>query len=281
MKLNLIFLLVLSPITLSAQNLIFNPGFDMTPWDTGWVITKGGDVSRPKASEDTTTYVSSPNCCFLLALGGRNASYSSISITQTIFPPVINCTCHVFLKYAVGSAYDPPGGAGISFSININNKWITELEEYNLGTDSTKNWIKWEKFYTITDTIKGISFDAGASSQVMNGAGGMALLFIDDVHISGTKIAVEESTFHPLIPNPGVSAFPNPFTSSTTIKLSTLNSQLPTFSIYDISGKLLNSINSTNSINSSNFITIGQNLQPGIYFLSVNKSKPIKIIKLK
>lgn len=69
--------------------------------------------------------------------------------------------------------------------------------------------------------------------------------------------------------------FPNPFTTATTIQLSSasggLNSQLSTLSIFDLSGKL---------VETTNKMIIGKNLKAGVYFVKLGNSKPIKLIKL-
>lgn len=95
MKRLIIFAGIFVPMYVSAQNIIFNPGFDMVPWDTGWVDTVVGFYC---VKADTTSFLSPPNSCCLWAWGGGGSCYYWAKTTQTIYPPATNCTCRVFFE---------------------------------------------------------------------------------------------------------------------------------------------------------------------------------------
>ncbi|MDD2890139.1 MAG: T9SS type A sorting domain-containing protein [bacterium] len=185
----ILFIGILLGTNLFADNAVFNPGFDMTPWDSGWT-SAGSDVYEIRA--DTGICLSPPNGCYISGFGGWGVEGCG-KITQTIYPPAINCTCKVFLKYLLGTVYS--GFADVWFDININNKWKEEWNDragvMKNDIDSTKNWISWEKVYAVNDTIRGIRFSAGAGTVSPDGMAG-ARLYIDDVYISGEEVGVEE-----------------------------------------------------------------------------------------
>ncbi len=99
----------------------------------------------------------------------------------------------------------------------------------------------------------------------------------------GYPIGVEESqTLNVTISK--LKVHPNPFTTSITITLSThsaqeyesTNAQGKKIEIYDLSGRLVKSFPLT-----TNHLSLGTDLQPGIYFLKANGYKPVKVVKLK
>lgn len=80
-------------------------------------------------------------------------------------------------------------------------------------------------------------------------------------------VGVEESTT-PLSEAKSVLGGPNPFVHFTQLSVKDKGTKIR---IYDMTGRLIEETKNN---------VIGKNLQPGIYFVSLNKSKPIKIIKL-
>lgn len=260
MKKILIGLILIMPMYARAQNVVFNPGFDMVPWDTGWTVNVYGNGMATAAS-DTGDYY-----CYLYGTGGWNAGSGEGMITQ-IIPASKNCTCRVYFRLDIWTM-EADGEIGIE--VLKNSDWIPELHIVTGYIDSSQNWNLWEKTYDSTDIIQGIRFYAYGRSYHMNGTGSShSTLCIDDVYIGGT-IGVEESSPRSSLLTPRFSASPNPFTTSTTIKLSTLNSKSSTISTFDISGKLVEQTDNP---------IIGKDLKKGIYFVKVNNSKPFKIIK--
>ncbi|MDD5530656.1 MAG: T9SS type A sorting domain-containing protein [bacterium] len=262
-----IFVILVAPLSVFADNLIFNGGFDMTPWDTGWVASEFGG-SMAQVDIDTSKDISPPNACHIStwAMSGANRWGE---IVQTIYPPAINCTCRAFLKYDIGVW---SGRAEVRLKININNNWRKEWSDMAGGEediDSTENWVIWEKVYTTNDTIRGISFSSGSyTSQPDNMAG--ANLFIEDVYISGEEIGIEEN---PNIKNQNVKIeiFPNPFVQTTVVSGERSVDSKTKIQVYDISGKLVEETKNN---------VIGSNLKPGIYFVKVNNYKPVKVVKM-
>ncbi|MDD5530642.1 MAG: T9SS type A sorting domain-containing protein [bacterium] len=274
-----LFMTLVAPLSVFADNLIFNGGFDMTPWDTGWVASESG---TGEIQADTSKDTSSPNACLVLAWG-MSGSGGYGTLVQTIYPPAINCTCRAFFKYSIGVSMG--GNAGVQLKINKNNNWETEWsDEAALGEniDSTKNWIVWEKVYTVNDTIRGIHFYSGSVTYSPSNSAG-AYFWLDNVYISGEKIGIEEKSN---IKNPSTTlrASPNPFVQSTVISCQSsrnVGSASGGFSlaIYDIAGKLIKETKG-NVITAKAGCSIGKDLKTGIYFVKMNNYKPVKIVKM-
>ena len=81
----------------------------------------------------------------------------------------------------------------------------------------------------------------------------------------------EESAKHKL-KSAKLSAYPNPFSSVTSILCWSNSHPASNIQIYDLSGRLVKTTKGN---------TIGKNLTPGIYFLKVKGYKPVKVIKLR
>ncbi|MDD2890148.1 MAG: T9SS type A sorting domain-containing protein [bacterium] len=272
MKKLLTSLVLFSPLSVFADNLVFNGGFDMTPWDTGWVVagkdTNGGAFG---VQADTINH-SSQKSCYIWTFTASGAC-GWRAITQTIYPPAINCTCRAFLKYNIGYWYG--SYADVAIEININNKWKTEWSDMAIysgeSIDSTKNWINWEKVYTGHDTIRGIYFEAGSGTYSPDNMSG-ANLFIDDVYISGEEIGIEEKS-NIKTPSTTLRASPNPFVQKTVV--SGQWSEGNEIQIYDVAGNLVKETKDN---------IIGKDLKAGIYFIKLKSQdykKLVKIIRVK
>lgn len=261
----------LIPLCGKADNLIFNSGFDMTPWDTGWVSEKTNANDYAKA--DTTKYYSSPQSCYLYSYGyyqpggGPRPGYTSIS---QIVHKTTSCTCKVYFKS--GNLMDE-GYYGIQYLqiyLFINNEpvlvWKTKD---NIDTI----WGKWEQSYADSDTISGIKIGVNADGGWIAGCVGNAFVWIDNINISGKQVGVEEKGFFANTQNDRLEASPNPFAGSTSVNYqSSAPPKAYRIKIYNITGKLVEETNNN---------VIGKNLKSGIYFIKANNSKLIKIIKMK
>ncbi|MCK4353015.1 T9SS type A sorting domain-containing protein [candidate division WOR-3 bacterium] len=257
-------------IPASADNLLINPGFDETPWDTGWTVTTHVDEgAEGSVSPCTTVYRSAPRSCSLYAYGvgaGGSIYYNSEVSISPIISSVISCTCRVYFQ-RYGSGY-----ALVWLQVNKDTLW------YWINPEST--WTKWEQVYSDTDTVSGITFLAAAYPP-MAGCTQEVIFLIDDVHISGELVGVEEKL---KVQNSKLKAYPNPFRGKTAIQFQIRDVQLK---IYDLSGRVVRIFPISN--NQSPIIEItwdgtdkeGKILPSGIYFAKlIGKKGEYQSLKL-
>lgn len=270
---------------LRADNLVFNPGFDMTPWDSGWTITEEGYGSaETSARQDTSDYYSFPQSAKLYAWTGGYDCYALAEMFQTI-PPVKSCTCEVYLKGELWSCY---GRADVSIQININGSWSMGWYADSWIDTVDTIWTKWDTVYTSSDTIRGIKFIAGASGgeHPMPPGGGQADFWIDDVCISGEEVGVEESE-KCKVKSLKLDASPNPFRYKTSIEFGDVGVKyIEPLQIYDLCGRVVRVFPITDSQSPMTKITwdgtdeLGKRLPVGIYLAKLITSQENKVLKL-
>ena len=281
MKKLLGFILLCIPLYVWGDNLIFNHGFDMTPWDTGWTIESNGSYGKGEASRDTT-YHSPPQSCKLSAsaYASLDGSYGMVYIYQEIIP-AISCTCIVYLQNEFAS-----GEGNTQILVKINGEWVKEWE----SNGDNPSWTKWWKTYNPSDTVEGIKFYAVAWG-LLNSA--FAWFWIDDVYISGEEVGVEEDS-RLQIANCKVEISPNPFIQSTTIKYhlpanpsrhGTGRESKVSLEIYDITGRRVKTlVNEEKEAGNYNVSFDARGLSAGIYFAKLvagdfKKTKKLTILK--
>ncbi|MDD5530759.1 MAG: T9SS type A sorting domain-containing protein [bacterium] len=277
------------PLCAFADNVIFNDGFDMVPWDTGWVKETSTDTSTEGNGQATAiatieasdSAVSSPHSCNLrtyISCGHMNGVYGAASaetyasITQT-FNPISNCLFKLSVIdsfWGMKNISDYPG-----IEICINGNW-----ENVYGYVVNNNWAEICTTITTPDTLTGVR----VSSYQNDGRAGVQgwicvrdeKIWVDDIQVM--EIGIEEK-LNIKTPSTTLRASPNPFTQSTVINYSASGeSEKSKIQIYDIAGKLVET--TKNNI-------IGGNLKTGIYFIKVNDYltadrhvKPLKIVKM-
>jgi hypothetical protein len=257
----------------TAQNLLINPSFDETPWDTGWTIETQGDAG---GEVDTGIYRSLPQSCKLVAYQYHSSlPFGEVTIVQEIAPARC-CTCRVYFQNSINLFW---AGGTVSISLKINGNWVTEWS----SREGNPIWIKWEKIYGSTDTVSGIKFYAEAYTR-MNGSIGRTKFWIDDVYIGGEVVGVEESA-KCKVQNAKLEIYPNPFQSQTTMRYSSFNKKDNiNIRIYDLSGRTIREFKCIrNQIVWDGKDENGKWVSPGVYFVrlqEVNKSKESSIKKL-
>ncbi|MDD2890149.1 MAG: T9SS type A sorting domain-containing protein [bacterium] len=272
MKKLLTSLVLFSPLSVFADNLVFNGGFDMTPWDTGWTKTDElhGDAGA-YAKFSSTLYYSIPQSCSLYAYAYYHPSQPAraSSIIYQKIQPSVSCTCKVSLYRFCNGGW----AAGMFIHANINNENTSLAAEACVENDTA--WIKKEFIFNETDTLSEISFEATSDPSTAGSPVEMILL-IDDVYISGKEIGVEEkSNIKNQISK--IEAFPNPFIQQTVIRYSGIVGlgSKTNIQVYDVAGKLVEETKDN---------IIGKDLNTGIYFAKLNTDKNntfVKLIKLK
>lgn len=276
----LMYVFLVVPICVSAQNLIYNPGFDMTPWNAGWIKNLPAIGSIEQCD---TTYYSVPRSCkiYVYVNGSASGSYGYADISQSM-QPAVSCTCKVMLKYKQDCSDTPNYDNHISVYLVINGK-DTKMWDKAGTTIYEGGWGLKEKIYTDNDTISGIKFSVYVVGPDHSGVYNSIYLWIDDVSIMGKVVPGVEEENQNSSASGGlksqISIYPNPFVKTTNIRLQ--DSRLPDrqarfkinkIQIYDVSGKLVEETKDN---------TIGKNLKPGIYFVKVGNYNPVKIIKLR
>lgn len=276
----LIIIIILSvPVYVWSQgNIIFNPGFDMTPWDTGWSINREMLGAELIATPCSTKYCSSPQSCSLYAHGfaepgSGGDALGEITLSQTLWP-IASCTCRVNIQYYTASGR---GTGWASAFLRINNK---DSEIWGQGGfTSCTTWVNLEKFYSDTDTVSAILFRASAWPTV-GGDVATAMLLIDDVYIGGTKVGVEEK---PNIKNQNISlkTFPNPFIRQATIKYYLPAKNKISLTLYDLSGICVKTLVDKKECQGHNEVKLeSDNLSAGVYFIKLETPDYIGTEKL-
>jgi hypothetical protein len=267
-----------------GNNLVFNPGFDMTPWDTGWAFV---ETANGWAAGDSSMYLSLPRSCMIYAYGlvssGEGQAYQETR-------EAVNCTCRIHYQYVLDAVYDTSchGTSGVSaevsISVKINGEWIEEWRK-SVHADSVQPsdhsedsvWTEWEEVYGPGEEIGGIRFGALGLACEMAPHLASASFWIDDVYVSG-EVGIEERANDQLsMSDYKLTMTPNPFLSFTTISYfvpTKSNSSISRFPvslrIYDITGSLVRTlVNEEKSAGRHNVRFSAKNLSAGIYYARI------------
>ncbi len=292
MKRVLIFIgLVIFTGSLSAENLVFNPSFDMTPWDTGWTVYTFYKLLPGIAyvRADSSKWHSSPRSCYMSAGGGAGGGgtarvYQEVKETE-------NCTCRIYYQYYIATVCTDEGcaGAGVEIFIKVSGEWKKEWgRQVNAGpsdpdtSDEVSVWTKWEKIYN--DTVSGIKFVChGGGGSSISMAGANAYFGIDDVYISGgTGIEEEDNE----IANYRLQAYPNPFIRSTEFRVESSELKDSKLEILDVCGRVVRKlpiINNQLAISNVKWDGRGEDGTPlpgGIYFAKLSGKEENSTLKL-
>ncbi|MBI4722921.1 MAG: T9SS type A sorting domain-containing protein [Candidatus Stahlbacteria bacterium] len=270
-----VFIVLVLPIYAMGENVIFNPGFDMTPWDTGWTIetdtaTSGSCASRvAQAQADTDIGSSLPNCCRLKTYVGLSSSgwcggraYAETKVYQ-IFNEIPSCLIKAQIKYFWSWNASMCGWIDTAtVDVQINGIWQTV---WGKSCENDTNWS--EVSIGVNDTITGIMFHLRTliDCSSIYGASLSFCFWVDDVSIN--EVGIEESKELEM-KSEKLKAFPNPFINGMKIRDLKLGNIIQ---VYDMTGRLVEETKEN---------IIGKNLPPGFYFVKIKGYKPIKVIKL-
>ena len=266
-------LFIFLPVCGMGQNMVFNPGFDMVPWDTGWTIvvdTASGYDAVAIAEAKPDTGKSPPNCCYLKTyvyteFGGGFAH--SKAIVSQIFNPIAACKFKAQIKYWWYNLR-PTGSweARATIEACIDEQWQViwdTVPSSNSGGDTVWSEISID----INGQIKGIKFITISRLNVSSGPDAVMNfhIWLDDICIE--EMGVEESK-ELKVKSGELKVSRNPFIKYTTIELPYPQAKVK---VYDVMGKLIEETDKE---------IIGEGLQTGIYFVRVKGYKPLKIIKV-
>ncbi|MCK4307933.1 T9SS type A sorting domain-containing protein [candidate division WOR-3 bacterium] len=280
--------------SLSAGNFVFNPSFDMTPWDTGWTIDT--TIYNSHVEADSSKCYSGHRSCNIVA--EKTVSISEAGAIFQKVPKVINCTCRVYYQYFINAKSIPPyyvssAIAAVRIYVKINGRWECEWTRKviadSIGEDTTdeiSTWTKWEKVYDSKDTVSCIKFHStiplwGYSFYAY------ASFWIDDIYISGEEIGVEENNE---IANYKLQVYPNPFMKSIEFRVESSELKDSKLEIHDISGRIVRKLSISNKQSAiSNVKWDGKGeegipLPGGIYFaklITKGDKQSLKLILLK
>jgi len=237
------------------------------------------------------TYVirrTSDNAIVASVVGGAGPTYTA-SWTPTIVQ-----------DYYINAVAVDNGGLSAnsaSASISVTSPLPVELSDFTLSATFDKIYLNWvtsseknNSHFEIERSIDGVEFrkigkvnGAGNSDQLLlyyfndeNAAEGINYYRLAQVDYDGTKKYSEIKSANNSVAT--VTAFPNPFSNSTTVILPNLTPV--SIELYDSRGKLINTYSFNESTSS---FTIGENLRPGIYQLKISSSNftsNLKLIKL-
>ncbi len=291
MKKLMVFIIFCIPVYVWGDNAVFNPGFDMSPWDSGWVkdtLTEVSwgypDTAIANVEINIDTGRSLPNGCYLDCYARASvkpwdgiASANGYAEIFQYFPEVINCTCKIYVKYKVfaiasfGATY-----AKDEIALFIDGEWKpiweTVCDGYIPGGDTTI-WVEVCTTLVNGENVSGIKFSVKGSVDInvgssSSGGGGFSEsnFWIDDVYISkvtGIEKKKEKK-------KRTIKAYPNPFVGGIALNLSDLKEE-EKVRIYNSAGEL---------VEESQENIIGRSLPAGLYFVKIKGYMPIKIIKI-
>ncbi|MCK4307543.1 T9SS type A sorting domain-containing protein [candidate division WOR-3 bacterium] len=285
-----------------SDNLIFNPSFDMTPWDTGWtwdtLRTRGatdGSASSSVSVKEIDSDISPPNRCHLRtssrasggsgdASGGNTSGEANV---YQIFKEIKNpTTCKVHVRYwMLCYGYRPRGGNyGIcNIQLCINGEWQRIWETTVSSSDTSASGTTLVDNF-VDGTVSGIKFycSSGASAGYLSEGYSCVSFSVDDVYVGETGIE-EDSRLQ--IADSKVEISPNPFIHSTTIKYHLPTKSKVSLEIYDITGRTVKTlVNEEKEAGSYNISFDARGLSAGIYFVKlvvdgVKKTKKLTILR--
>ncbi|MCK4306710.1 T9SS type A sorting domain-containing protein [candidate division WOR-3 bacterium] len=292
----MVFMILFIPVYAWGDNAVFNPGFDMSPWDSGWTIeidTSYGRYSSAEAEVKTDSGRSLPNGCYLKTYvrfcgespGGNSGEADAKAIITQNFDGIANCMVKTYVKYYLcRQSSCCICWSQCSLQVCVNNNWETIWQKFIDEGFSPVFDTVWADICTtfVNDTISGIRFCA--SSYIYTGCARgpwdtYSHFYVDDVYVG--EMGVEESE-ELRVKSLELRVYPNPFTQYTAIKLfnhprqigiSALPQQAirKKVKVYDMMGRLVEETESG---------VIGKDLRAGVYFVKVRGCKPLKIIKL-
>jgi len=261
-----------------GQNVIFNPGFDMTPWDTGWTIetdtaTNGSCRETAEAQAIPDTGKSLPNCCYLKTVVVLNpqgwcggGGYAKSTMSQT-FNEIPACTVKMQVKHwAIGG----PGVCDYDtktfiIEARINNIWQKIWEKESLSYNADTTWK--EVVIGLSSPISGIklqTFSRIYCSSINDDASWCSHFHVDDISIEEVGVEVEKLK----VKSAELKVYPNPFVSYT--RIGSLESK-DVVQVYDMMGRLVEETISH---------IVGKDLPKGIYFVKLKGYKLVKMIKI-
>ena len=234
MKKMLVFMIICVPLYAWGDNAVFNPGFDISPWDTGWTkdtLTKvdfwGDDTAWANVIINQDTGRSLPNCCWLEAYASANtgtwgghATGEGIAMISQSFNEITNCIIKVWIKYRIevtGNFQQGLGKSECSMQFLVNRGWkpfwsIDYSTSHNFYVEEDNIWAK-VCTTIVNDTISGIRFQASSYAYAKSGSahgGGYskADLWIDDISVG--EIGIEENG-ESQVTSCKLQVYPNPF----------------------------------------------------------------------
>jgi hypothetical protein len=273
-----------------GNNLVFNPGFDITPWDTGWTLVAAGDGG---AEGDSSLWLSLPRSCMIYGYG--LVTSNEMQVYQET-REAVNCTCRVHYQYVLDAVYDTSyhGTSGVSaevsISVKIDGGWVEEwrksvhadsVQPHDHSEDSV--WTEWEEVYGPSQEIGGIRFRALGLACDMTPHLASASFWIDDVYVSG-EVGIEEGGNRQLSTrvNGQVSDYQLTMTRNPFLRSITISYQVPakgsssivrfpvSLCIYDITGSLVRTlVNEEKNAGRHNVRFSAKNLPAGIYFARI------------
>ncbi|MFA5032216.1 MAG: T9SS type A sorting domain-containing protein [bacterium] len=291
MKKIFIFVILFVPLSVFADNLIFNGGFDMTPWDSGWTKNVTISTKRPQwiTYIDSTiragTGKSYPNCCSLntactARYDGSNevdTCWSIVKVRKEIFQtftPVSNCIFKAWLSgWLLLSGHGMfTCSCGDTVQLCINGVWKRVWEIKGDGNYYSYGWT--EFCDTIKNPVSGVKFISYGDGSALvenkfNIGGSNNFFYIDDVSIE--ILRVEEST--PLSGHsiPTLQISQNPFSKSTVITYFVGEVSQPRYvslAIYDLTGRCVKTLFNELKPAGSYSTTLNANeLKTGVYFV--------------
>ena len=281
---------------LVGQNVVFNPGFDMVPWDTGWTTETDTATNPPhngyavaEAEVKPDTGKSPSSCCYLKTNAelvnedgwSAGKSYAKAVVSST-FDTITDCIFKAQIEYWWG----PLMVTGywedkVTIDARIDNQWQT-IWDIPIPPSSEGGDTIWsEVSVDINGQISGIRFITLSYLDISCFEGDALHLnfhfWIDDIYIG--KVGVKEKEFR--VKSKELRVLPNPFVQSASVELEDDRLQIPNskIQVYDITGKLVEEERFFADAQNDKCET-GKNLPQGIYFLKVKGCKPVKIIKI-
>lgn len=250
--------------TLPSNNwMIFNP-------DNGqaWTVTSTAAYSGTKSAKLSNSQVAAGHTDELISSTIDLSSMSSAVVTFKYAYAMKNSNSTDILKVYASN------DCGASWSMRKQFPAATLSTSGNQNSSFTPSSIsQWEEGQITNLSASYLTSSFRLKFEFTSGLGNN--VYIDDINIS-SALNVDD-----LNANFGLTAYPNPFDSQTTVSFSLDNEKDVELNVYDVIGKqVMNLTKGSLSAGEHNYIMDGSDLGAGVYFVKLKAGNSEKVMKV-
>jgi len=205
-----------------------------------------------------------------------NSNTGYLSCYSTAFE--IFKTTNAGLNWNSFATHDNLATMDLDYIPNTNFAFVTAQHEVRVSTNSGLNWC-YTAQYLPADSVYLTQIDAGDTNSVWL-AGDRGYLFRYDVNYMSPFIGINNISTEVPLKFVLYQNYPNPFNPVTKIRFDVPISGDIIFTVYDVLGKLIYSLNENKSSGTYEITFDGNDLASGIYYYSLNAAGTTKVKKM-